>query len=152
MGQDIHLFVEAIGIDGEWHHIAGPGRSGQFSHLPRSQDLPVRPSFLDGSWWELRNYAVNTVLCPSGGRLTVDAALVAAGIPERGLPEDLTDEVRAKVDDYGAGGHSHSWMTVGEARHIPYPSSHDWWAWWRCLEAIEFYCGDSARLVFFLDN
>jgi len=96
MGCDIHAHVE-VREDGQWHHweemFAAP------FHVGRNYDLFAILA-------NVRNGYGFAGVPTSGGFTPIDMP--------RGLPEDVTPEVKQESDDWGVDGHSHSWLTLAE--------------------------------------
>ena len=91
MGCDIHFYVERQEENG-W--------------------VPVRVSY-DG-----RNYALFAILANvrngyGFAGISTGEGFVPISMP-RGLPFDVSPEIRAESDYWGVDGHSHSWLTVQE--------------------------------------
>jgi len=110
MGTDIHLFVERREGD-KWVAVAGPN--------PWYTEGSGEPKEILGDWlWYGRDYDVFAILanvrngygfagCDTGdGFIPIDMP--------RGLPEDVSPEVRAEAEAWGLDGHSHSWITLRE--------------------------------------
>jgi hypothetical protein len=98
MGCDIHLYVERQGSDGAWSPVEDP--------------------------FDTRNYRLFAAL--AGVRNGVGFAGCDLGDPiepiadRRGLPDDVSESVKAASDEWDIDGHSHSWLTAGELM------AHDW--------------------------
>ena len=86
MGCDIHLYAERNWFPGEW-------------------ELGVDAETLD------QNYTLFAAL--AGVRADSDRP---AGFAPRGLPENLSEYVRAAVDE--DNGHTPSWLTIEEAQTL----------------------------------
>ena len=111
MGCDIHLYVERKKvIDDEW---ASVDEWGPDEDYPECLTVDWRNHF-----YRDRNYRLFAILadvrngygfagCDTGERLIPIAE-------PRGLPEDVSDLVRAESDYLGGDGHSHSWLTLAE--------------------------------------
>lgn len=107
MGCDIHLFAEARDSEGApWRNINAMEEdevydSGTYEII----GTKMRPvSFYNG-----RHYGLFGVL--AGVRWSCPHGAIAE---DRGLPEDISAEVRAEADDWGEDGHSHSFATLAE--------------------------------------
>lgn len=104
MGTDIHCYVE---------RRTKVGRTKRWAHVAREIDFEVEPE--DGlrpfAFVQLdRNYSLFDLL----GR---GAAPI---MPSRGLPKDLSPEVRAEAARWEGDSHDHSWLTLEELL------AHDW--------------------------
>lgn len=107
MGCDIHLYVEHRESKSyDWH------ASQIFTKNPDGW-VEVSPEYYDN-----RNYKLFAVLanvrngygfagCDTGDELNVIA-------PPRGLPEDVSANIRKESEEMGEDGHTHSWLTVAE--------------------------------------
>lgn len=108
MGCDIHFYVEKKDGD-KWvsadKWTSDPWDSGE----PDYVDVKREDSF-----YHDRDYLLFGIL--AGVR---DRSLPPIAKP-RGLPADMSSEVRARSESYGIDGHSHSWLTLAELL------AHDW--------------------------
>lgn len=153
MGCDIHLYVETRTAQG-WKSIDAWSRE---EGEPR--DVAHEDRFYTG-----RNYSLFEMLANVRG-----AGLLPPISEPKGLPDDVSAEVRGTSDAWGCDGHSHSFLTLREL------SGYDWgaatspempWARTRGEAAGDFYiktmprlralsgdgAGDDVRIVFFFDN
>lgn len=148
MGCDIHLYVERK-VDGVWqsadqwepNEYADEGEDGL--------EIPYQKRFYSG-----RNYDLFGILADvRNGRGFAGVDTGDGYVPmddPRGLPEDVSPQVKADSDHWGSDGHSHSWFTVSELL------AYDWtrttklrgwidaatfWSWERISRAR----GDSPR-------
>lgn len=90
MGCDIHTVVERK-VDGKYEAIPG------------FEPFDWRSYFMYGFLADVRNYS--------------DVPPLAK---PRGLPDDVSEEVRELVDVWGMDGHSHSWLSVAELLDFRY--------------------------------
>lgn len=112
MGCDIHMYVERK-VNGLWVSAIERERNEYYDRYPESEREWSTPDFYDG-----RNYDLFAILA------NVRNGRGFAGIPTgsgfkpiampRGLPDDVSSEVKAESDYWGSDGHSHSYLTVAE--------------------------------------
>jgi hypothetical protein len=129
MGCDIHLQVERRDKDGKWHRVPHADLPCDWCdgddakcYRCKGEGHVVREFFHD------RNYDVFAILANvrnGYGFAGLDTGDGFEPIDEpRGLPDDLSDEIRAALRDddwdyddpqwFWLGDHSHSWLTVQE--------------------------------------
>jgi hypothetical protein len=144
VGQDIHFYVEqrtadgwqrveavlttpdgrstcercrqpGVLVDGLFHHE----RSGERAcrRRPDQLGMPRRETWL--GWRSHLMFAILGSYCGPSRHLTfydysVDDDGVEPVAPPRGLPVDVSDEVRCAAESWGIGGHAHSHLTVRE--------------------------------------
>lgn len=82
----------------------------------------------------------------------------------RGLPHDVSPDVRNESNHYGVDGHSHSWLTLAELQEKPLrhyceePSKYLVEEWMDMLKGLserakeEHVEADEIRIVFWFDN
>lgn len=103
MGCDIHLHVEKQNPLGEWEHVPDP--EGADWADPRR-------------WYHGRNYNLFAILADVRNGHGFAGVRTGDGFNPidnpRGLPDDVSADVRKMSDDWDTDGHSHSWLTVGE--------------------------------------
>lgn len=108
MGCDIHLYAEQKNGTGwvtadEWKVDEDePGR----------MEVPCDSRFYSG-----RNYNLFSILADvrnGHGFAGIDTGDGYPIAPPRGLPDDVTPEVKTESDGWGRDGHSHSWLTLQE--------------------------------------
>lgn len=98
MGCDIHLVLERKNDAGKW--VGVDTFNSHASAYGESHSVPVARS---------RNYE----------RFAALAGVRGDGPEPRGLPSDASDTTRLlATDDWGADGHSHSHLPLGEAAKI----------------------------------
>lgn len=102
MGCDIHLYVERF-TDTGWERVP-----------ERDPDDYWNPA----NWYSGRNYKLFAILADVrnnyGFAGTTTGERLNPIAPPRGLPGDVSAEVRVESDDWGIDGHSHSHFTVAE--------------------------------------
>jgi|SRR5882672_1565310 len=141
MGCDIHLYAE-IKQDGKWVSAdkwsADPWDDGDAQCV----EIKWNDRLYNG-----RNYALFGVL--AGVR---DRSQLLISRP-RGLPKDISLEVRKRSDDYGSDGHSHSWLTLAELLAYDWSECERIEGWRQALSKLQ-KLGDpnAVRIVFFFDN
>lgn len=141
MGCDIHSYCEVRRPDGTWEKVGKvfeyvwyrPDMPTDVWSCYDENDERIEVGHESGGhgkncwnrnpmWtdnpWSRRNYDLFAILADvrngygfagieTGGRFEPISAV-------RGLPVDVSDEVRAESDSWGEDGHSHSWFTVKE--------------------------------------
>ena len=92
MGCDIHLYVERR-ENGQWV----------------SADKWTPNPYYENRFYTGRNYELFAMLADvrNSGGITPIAA-------PRGLPADVSPEVKGESDRWASDGHSHSWLTIAE--------------------------------------
>lgn len=122
MGCDIHDFIEYRNSGEPWQPI------GKWTHYPYgpSDDKSevLEPRYPQDYWYGDRNYNLFSILADvrnGYGFAGVDTGTGFRPISKpRGLPHDVSREIRTYSDWYGSDGHSHSHLTLGEIL------SYDW--------------------------
>lgn len=110
MGCDIHLFVEKRNGSSQWEAAESwvPDENE-----PSRLTVPHKQRFFDD-----RNYSLFAILADvrnGYGFAGVDTGDGFVPIAEpRGLPNDVTVEVKGESDSWDVDGHSHSYFTVAE--------------------------------------
>jgi hypothetical protein len=144
MGCDIHGVVERR-VRGKWVAV----RVLQGLHGTRWASSPY-------------GYVSDAARSRNYERFAALAGVRGAGPAPRGVPEDASETTAFLVEDYGADGHSHSWLPLAEAAEVfarteywPDDLAED--AWPRRYPASLFFDvdEDSAaehRLIFWFDN
>lgn len=108
MGCDIHAYAEYRDQDGDWRKVGDvfPVEDWYREHFGKDKSdaaFDWRHYGMYGFLADVRNYsAVPSLASP------------------RGLPDDVSAEVRAEADDWGVDGHSHSWFSVKELTAFDY--------------------------------
>ena len=105
MGCDIHSYVEVQNKDGIWRAMTEVDFRPFVSYSP---GMPVIHPFYS------RDYRLFSHL--AGVRGSLQEALSAP----RGIPQDVSAFVRARSDEYGVDGHSHSWLGLDELLSCEY--------------------------------
>lgn len=156
MGCDIHLFVEKkagdhwISVD-QWTPGEDGGRGEAYVHYRNA-------------YYSNRNYELFAILADvrnGTGFAGIDTGdgFVPIAMP-KGLPFDLSPEVKREADSWEGDGHSHSWHTledllefdwtqVTKLRGIVSAAEYFQWCQWRRDngESPESYCGDVGGKV-----
>ena len=154
MGADIHFYVEKQ-VNGVWQSADKwtPNRfAGEEGEPPLSLDYKDR-------FYDSRNYNLFGILANvrnGSGFAGCDTGDGFVPISDpRGLPEDVSEQVKADSDRWGVDGHSHSWLTVAEllaydwtqtTKLRGYVSAAEYYLWNRWKRQIgerpDNYCGD----------
>jgi hypothetical protein len=138
MGCDIHLYVERR-ENGKWVPVAdkipnerygedydqyGTETVSQFSKSTWDEKYPDEFKGLNNVFYQGRNYNLFAILA------NVRNGHGFAGVPTgkgfepismpRGLPDDVSQEVKRISDYWGIDGHSHSWLAARELLEFDY--------------------------------
>lgn len=123
MGCDIHVYVEKK-IGDTWFPITplehNPDYEEQYGDSAWNHPLRLNHYSYDIG----RNYRVFAML--AGVRNGIGFASVKTGEPitpisqPRGLPNDVSPEVKTESDEWGCDGHDHSWLTLAELDAVPW--------------------------------
>lgn len=121
MGCDIHCFVEKKDLKtGKWEKITG----FKSDFYDKDSDYFSTDRFKNGdSILDARNYNEFAILANVrngfgfGGCDTGDP-IKPISMP-KGLPDDISEEVKLKAEEWGSDGHSHSWLTIKEIKDYP---------------------------------
>lgn len=107
MGCDIHLFVEKPSVSKRhnWIHVPAP-KDWNAETLAFDGEAP---SYSKGKWFWDRNYELFARL--AGVR---DYHENSALFAPRGLPDNVSPQVSRQAKEWGADGHTHTWLTLGE--------------------------------------
>lgn len=109
MGCDIHFYVETRGADGLWKSVDTWVNDDGYIRVPYEK-----------RFYDARNYDLFAILADVrngygfAGVKTGDGFNIIS--KPRGLPADVSPEVRACSDQWDWDGHSHSWFTVAELK------------------------------------
>lgn len=107
MGCDIHSFAEVRQSDGSWRVVGDVFPLDDFSRRYHKKTHGHEP-------FSNRNYNLFGFLAD------VRTRAVAPICEAKGLPTDLSPEVRASAERWDCDGYSHSWLTVAELNAQPY--------------------------------
>lgn len=111
MGCDIHLFVEARQPDGTWKSVDKWETEEEEGYT--YVHIPYRDEYYNG-----RNYNLFAILADVRNGRGFAGIKTGEGFnpiaPPKGLPEDVSAEVKRYSDQMGSDGHSHSWHTVAD--------------------------------------
>lgn len=142
MGCDIHLYAEKR-VDGAWQSADAWEPNEYYDpEDPDSEEkplaIPYRKRFYDS-----RNYDLFAMLANvrNGYRFAgCDTGDGFVPICEpKGLPDDVSPQVKADSDRWGSDGHSHSWLTVAELMAYDWTQTTKHRGW---LNAVEFHRWD----------
>ncbi|MDG3006431.1 hypothetical protein [Paludisphaera mucosa] len=154
MGCDIHFYVENK-VNGDWQSADRWEPSEASGH----EVEPASSIHYKKRFYSDRNYSLFAILADvRNGRGFAGCDTGNGFVPiddPRGLPDDVSDMVKAASDCWDGDGHSHSWFTVAElleydwtqtTKHRGYVSAAQFYEWnrWRREdgEGPESYCGD----------
>jgi hypothetical protein len=108
MGCDIHVYTEKRNQDGHWVNVDLWKLNEYYN--PYDPDYESEPQWNVKPIYTDRHYALFSAL----------AGVRGSGEPlfsePRGLPDDVSDIVRAEHDRWDGDGHSHSYATLAELR------------------------------------
>jgi hypothetical protein len=119
MGCDEHFFLE-VKTDGKWRPYHNKVRNEYWKpgdEYEREWELPQFEQFTGG-----RNYNAYAIIADvrngmsvlGGGRAFIPIA------EAKGLPNDVSSEVREESDRWDSDGHSHTWLTLAELLAYPW--------------------------------
>lgn len=122
MGCDIHVHVERLDSDGSWAYQEPP--EIELYYYPKSMAKPCMGRY----WYWGRNYTLFSLL--AGVRNGIESFygpatghyLTPMSLP-RGIPDDVSPELRQEYDDWDLDGHSHSWFTLRELMLFDYDTT-----------------------------
>lgn len=151
MGCDIHLYVERR-VEGVWTP-ADMWKPSKHAEDEGRLSLDYQDAF-----YHDRNYDLFAILADvrnGHGVAGVTTGLGFVPIAEpKGLPDDVSDVLKAESDYWDSDGHSHSWHTVADlmaydwtqtTTHVAEIGGYDFWRWeqWsrRQGESPESYAG-----------
>lgn len=105
MGCDIHSYVEQQDDEDNWKQIHG-FQSDYYD--PNSQYFSTEQFSNADSPIDGRNYYMFAIMVDVRNE---DGAVTPISEP-RGLPDDVSSEIKKESEEWGVDGHSHSWLTV----------------------------------------
>ena len=138
MGCDILFYVEARGANGKWESRDKIWKDsvGEFTLLAQFGDKAFRMhgdepahKYID------RDYFLFSILADMRN---TDPKIPCIAEP-RGIPDDLSNEVQAVFDTWGADGHSHSWLLLSEVL--------DWKQWDHVIEYKDTSWDKSGKVI-----
>lgn len=103
MGCDIHVYIEKK-KDGKWVPAEGLIRSSD-----GTLDVPYPARFYTN-----RNYDLFGFL--TGGEVRRNPGIYLS--KPKGLPKDISPEIKRQSEVWGSGAHNHSWLTLKELRSV----------------------------------
>lgn len=119
MGCDIHLYVERK-VDDKWV-TADKWTPDPYSDEGEEHQLIVDD---DDCFYGERNYDLFAILADVRNGHGTAGIITGTGFnpisEPKGLPNDVSPEVKAASDFWGSEGHSHSWLTLAELQ------AYDW--------------------------
>lgn len=104
MGADIHVFIEQKTIISDNPLITEWISIDEWEHNPYFEETEVRKPY-----WEDRNYLLFAILADVRNDYNIDPI----SLP-KGLPEDVSPEVKNQSDKEGEDAHTRSWLTLKE--------------------------------------
>jgi len=151
MGCDIHIYTEKR-VNGKWISADNWKKS---EWAESDADLSVTPEIYEG-----RNYNLFAILADVRNGRGFAGIKTGEGFtpisPPKGLPEDVSEQVKAASDRYGCDGHSHTFLTVAEIMAFDWTQTsklegcvdaenfEEWDRWRRARgEGPESYSGDT---------
>jgi hypothetical protein len=108
MGCDIHFHVEKK-TDQGWVR-AEPQVKNEYYDKWDDEPEFKREDFYDG-----RNYSLFAMLADVRNGYGLEPITAT-----RGIPKDVSDDVRQEHDDWGIDGHSHGWLSLRELLTVPW--------------------------------
>jgi len=119
MGCDIHLFVERK-VDGKWIS-ADRWTPNEYAGEEGEPDVCVE---YENRFYKGRNYNLFAILASVRNGVGFAGWDTGDGFKPiampKGLPSDVSAEVKAESDRWDGDGHSHSWLTLAELK------AYDW--------------------------
>lgn len=133
MGCDIHMCLEVR----DWEDAPNPWKA----------------AILEDGCWDWRNYDLFSWLA---NVRNYDEERITPISEPRGLPPDVSPEVKRVFDDWAADNHSHSWLLLSEILASS-PPKHcqafiEWLAAIRHFSRLGYTKPEHIRLVFAFDN
>lgn len=153
MGCDIHLYVEKR-VEGQWVS-ADRWVPNEYAGEEGEEGMEVA---YESRFYSGRNYDLFAILADvRNGKgfagIKTGEGFVPIADP-RGLPDDVSEQIKADSDRWGIDGHSHSWLTLGELLAYDWtqgttkqgvvngPQYFEWNRWRRGKgEGPDEYCG-----------
>jgi hypothetical protein len=123
MGCDIHFYVETRGANGKWEcqDKIHKDSTGEFQLLEQFGDMEAK--FRRGSEpphkYIDRDYFLFAILADVRNDYPDEKKIRYIAEP-RGIPENISAEVKAVFDSWGEDGHSHSWFLLPEVTEWPH--------------------------------
>lgn len=115
MGCDIHLYVERK-VDDKWV------TADKWTPDPYADEGEESRLIVDyhDCFYSERNYDLFAMLADVRNNIGFGGCVPGAGfnpiVEPKGLPDDVSPEVKRESDELGLGFHSHSWLTLAELR------------------------------------
>ena len=107
MGCDIHLYVEVRQADGSWKSVDEWVTEDDYFHVPYKKQ-----------YYSGRNYDLFAILANVRNGYGFAGVKTGEGFnpisEPKGLPADVSQEVKQCSENWGADGHSHGWHTVAD--------------------------------------
>jgi hypothetical protein len=151
MGCDIHLYAE-VKKEGKWVNIDKYSKNNDFGEYEGEREFTIarEDRFYTGG----RMYNLFAALC---GVRDFEFSNTPPKISEpKGLPDDVSAEVKLESDEYGSDGHSHSWNTLRELKEF------DWSSYGKTCDRFKQEVipkmeaqgvpDEEIRIVYFFDN
>lgn len=111
MGCDIHMFVESKSKDGKYWFKAG--KEFKDSYFDPKKPMSDYNEITTDEPYQGRNYSLFALLAD----VRNDHDLTPLSEP-KGLPKDVSEEIKEKAEEWGGDGHSHSYFTLQELLDI----------------------------------
>ena len=126
MGCDIHIYAERITENGKWE-----------------LDIEETISFAQYGGMS-RHYEVFAMIAGVRNRENISVI-----IPTKGLPDDASDYVKERYDEFGYDAHHASWLYPSELKKIGFDGNY------KGISLAWYFFSvskDNKRLVFWFDN
>ena len=138
MGCDIHCFVEVRDRNKKWKKVTGFTNDYYNSSDPYCSSEEYKDSdniLMERNYWE---FAVLAGVRNHDGIEPIS--------DPKGVPDNVSDEIRQEIDDWGDDGHSHSYLTAEEISkyNINTPMIHSGYI--SCKQYEEFLNGKLPTL------